>query len=921
MRKLFVYFIYGAALFAATAVAAQPGKGITADFAGVPFAAFVQKIEQTTTYRFYYDEKELDSFVVNLNVSNKSLRELLQQLFQNTIFRFAIDSNNSVFITQQYPLQTSLPADFFDRKKRGPDTLAVQPVFAEGDKRKTKLNAPVENKLFEIGTRTNTSGTATIAGYLRDSKTGEPVIGAAVYIDTPAIGAVTDQYGYYSLTLPKGRQALHVSGAGINEKAYRLLVNGDGPFSMALQEDVPTLKTVVVASERRSNIRSLQMGTDRITIKNIKQVPVVFGEPDILRVVLTLPGVTSTGEGSTGFNVRGGSTDQNLILFSDATIYNPAHLFGFFSAFNPDVVKNVELYKSSIPEKYGGRLSSVLDVTTREGNSKEWSGIGGIGLLTSKLMVEGPIKQDKTAVVLGGRTTYSNWLLRQVPNESYRNSRASFYDLDLHINHTLNSNNTFYLNGYRSEDRFKLASDTAYQYGNRNINGKWKHIYNNKFNSVVTSGWDDYRYSVTGNENGIKGYRLNFSIKQAHFRTDFNVTAGQKHALNFGLHSVYYSLQPGTYAPSGAQSLTVPDTLQREQGLESALYLGDRFAISPKLSLSAGLRYSLFQYLGPQSIYSYAPGVPRQATTAKDSVQYAKGRVIQNYHGPEYRLALRYALSDSTSVKASFNTLRQYIHMLSNTSAISPTDIWKLSDPHIEPQTGWQAAVGYYRNFRSNTIEGSVELYYKKMQHYLDYKSGAALLLNHHIETAVINTRGKAYGAEFLLKKGSGKINGWISYTYSRTWLQQDDSLAGETINRGAYYPTNYDKPHNLNGIGNYRFSHRFSTSLNVIYNTGRPITLPLAVFNLGGAPRLFYSERNQYRIPDYFRVDLSVNIEGNHRIKKLTHNSWSFGLYNVTGRQNAYSIFFLQQAGVIKGYKLSIFGTAIPYITYNFRF
>jgi len=688
-----------------------------------------------------------------------------------------------------------------------------------------------------------------------------------------------------------------------------------------LQEDVPSLKAVVVTSERHSNIRSLQMGVNQITIKNIRQVPVVFGEPDVLRVVLTLPGVTTPGEGSTGFNVRGGSADQNLILFSDATIYNPAHLFGFFSAFNPDVVKNVELYKSSIPQKYGGRLSSVLDVTAREGNSKKWSGSGGIGLLTSKLMLEGPIIKDKTEVVVGGRTTYSNWLLRQVPNESYKHSRASFYDVDLNITHSFNSKNTLYLMGYLSDDRFKLASDTLYQYGNQNANIKWKHLYNNKLNSVMTAGWDQYHYSITGDEANIKGYQLQFAIKQAHFRTDFNLMAGQKHMLNFGLQSIYYKLQPGSYTPAGSKSLVVADTLQHEQALESALYVGDQYSVAPKFSINAGLRYSLFNYLGPQQVYQYAPGVPKQPTNARDSTTFSKGHIIKTYQGPEYRLALRYAISDSASIKASFNTLRQYIHMLSNTTVISPTDIWKLSDPNIQPQTGWQAALGYYRNFKSNTIETSVEIYYKRMQHYLDYKSGAALLMNHRLETAVINTQGKAYGAELLIKKTAGRINGWLSYTYSRTWLQQHDSTAGETINGGKYYPANYDKPHSLNFIGNYQFSHRYSASLNVVYSTGRPITLPLAVFDLGGAPRLYYSERNQYRIPDYFRMDFSVNLEGNHKVHKFTHNSWSFGVYNFTARQNAYSIYFLQDNGVIKGYKLSIFGTAIPYITYNFRF
>ena len=443
MRKTGWYFVFGVALLMATSAAAQPGKRFTGSFQDLHFNAFVQQVEQTSAYHFYYDEKALDSVTVNLNATNTTLPELLQQLFQNTIYRFAIDSTNRVFITQQVSLQANLLPDFFDRTKRSSDTVNQQLPLVQTGNGKLQLNAPAANKTFEIGTRSTMAGNATIAGYVRDSKSGEPIIGAAVYIDTPAVGTVTDQYGYYSLTVPKGRYRLHTSGPGMKESGYQIVVYGDGPFHMALQEDVPSLKNVVVTSERRSNIRSLQMGVDRITIKNLKQVPVVFGEPDVLRVVLTLPGVTSAGEASTGFNVRGGSADQNLILYSDATIYNPAHLFGFFSAFNPDMVKNVELYKSSIPEKYGGRLSSVLDVTAREGNSKKWSVSGGIGLLTSKLMVEGPIKKDKTAIVVGGRTTYSNWLLHQVPNKSYQQSRASFYDLDVHLNHTFNSKNTF----------------------------------------------------------------------------------------------------------------------------------------------------------------------------------------------------------------------------------------------------------------------------------------------------------------------------------------------------------------------------------------------------------------------------------------------------------------------------------------------
>jgi outer membrane receptor protein involved in Fe transport len=412
-----------------------------------------------------------------------------------------------------------------------------------------------------------------------------------------------------------------------------------------------------------------------------------------------------------------------------------------------------------------------------------------------------------------------------------------------------------------------------------------------------------------------------FDINQSYFRADFNYSPNARHTISYGLNTVYYKLHPGSYNGADTGSLVAQNVLPAEQALESAVYLGDQWSITPKLSLSAGLRYSIYNYLGPRDVYNYAPGLPREVKTILDTLHYNAGRVIKTYTAPEIRVALRYAFSDSLSVKLSFNTLQQYIHMLSNTVAVSPTDIWKLSDPNIKPQQGGQLALGVYKNFLSNTIETSVEVYYKQMTHFLDYKSGATLLLNHHIETEVVNTRGKAYGVELLIRKTTGKINGWLSYTYSRTFLQLDDPIAGQSINHGEYYPASFDKPHNVNAIGNYRFSHRYSLSVNVLYSTGRPITLPVAVFTLGGSRSLLYSERNQYRIPDYFRADVSFTMEGNHKLTRKTHNSWSFGVYNVTARQNAYSVYFTQEAGKIKAYQLSIFGTLIPFVTYNIKF
>jgi hypothetical protein len=380
-------------------------------------------------------------------------------------------------------------------------------------------------------------------------------------------------------------------------------------------------------------------------------------------------------------------------------------------------------------------------------------------------------------------------------------------------------------------------------------------------------------------------------------------------------------LHPGSYQPNSEQSLVTPDVVPNEQAFESAAYFSDRYTVSTKLSLNGGIRYSVFNYLGPQSVNSYAPGSPKDESTITETKNYGAGKIINTYHGPEYRFSARYAFSLSFSVKAGFNSQRQYIHMLSNTTAIAPTDIWKLSDPNIKPQQGNQVSIGFYKNLKSNTVETSVELYYKKIRDYLDYKPGAKLILNHHVETDVINTRGKAYGAELMIKKTSGKLNGWIGYTYSRILLQMDDSTISTPVNGGRWYPANYDKPHDVTVVGNFKVNHRFSLSMNVTYSTGRPITLPIGRFYYAGSQRVLYADRNSYRIPDYFRTDFAMNIDGNYKVKQKTHNSWTIGVYNLTGRRNAYSVYYLSENGLVKGYKLSIFGSAIPFVNFNIRF
>lgn len=927
MKKFYFLGFCFLILFKLSYAQQNAAASISVNFQQANIGQFVTELEAKTGYRFYYDPIQFDSLKVTLQVNNKPIETVLSLAFKNTNFHYAITAQQQVFLTRGREIQTRLSAGFFGNKQEATNptvnTVVNAPVADFTDEKEKKVpEATTENKLYEIGIKTNTiqPGKATLSGYVRDGKSGESVVGASIYVTNTKTGVATDQFGYFTITLPKGRQILSIRGIGMRDTRRQIVLYSDGKLIIEMQEQITSLKEVKISAEKVANVRNVQLGVNRLDIKSIKQVPTVFGEADVLRVVLTLPGVQSVGEATTGFNVRGGSADQNLILMNDATIYNPSHFFGFFSSFNPDIVKEIELYKSSIPEKFGGRLSSVLDVTNREGNKKKFTGSAGIGLITSRLNVEGPIIKDKTSFSFGGRATYSDWLLRLLP-EAYKHSSASFYDFNLDISHQIDDKNNIYLTGYLSKDKFKLNSDTAYSYSNKNANIKWKHNFNDKLFSVITAGLDHYQYEIASFDNPVNAYKLNFDINQTNFKTDFTYYLNRKNTIDFGVSSIYYKLHPGNLQPNNLQSLVVPDIVPTQQALESGAYVGDKYDITDDLSLSAGVRYSLYNYLGPQTVYNYAPNLPKTSSNLLDSTTYAKNKVIKTYSGPEFRLSARYNLGDNTSIKGGYNTLRQYIHLLSNTTAIAPTDVWQLSDPNIKPQYGDQVSLGIYRNLKSNTIETSVEVYYKRLRDYLDYRSGANLVLNHHIENDVLGTEGKAYGIEFLIKKATGKANGWISYTYSRTFLKQNDPNAGELINGGAYYPANFDKPHDFNFIGNYRVSHRFSVSLNVTYSTGRPITLPIAKYEYGGSERVYYSDRNAYRIPDYFRSDFSVNIDGNHKVHQLTHNSFTIGVYNLTGRQNAYSTYFTQQSGVISGFKLSIFAKPIPFINYNIRF
>ncbi|MDD4515268.1 TonB-dependent receptor [Massilibacteroides sp.] len=895
---------------------------ISLSFQGRPAAELFTKLEALTGCRIFCEQEVADSLFVSLRGNYDSADEVLQEALTGSEWRLSSVNSSVFFITKGQAFITSLPDNYFQSGGTKDSTdYKTQASSLFGMKKEIKATS--ENRVYEIGDPAvqTIPQKVKLSGIMTDFKTGEPIAGVAVYIKEPMVGVTTDAFGFYSIELPSGRQELEIKGIGMKDTRRQVLLYGDGKLDIELEEQIYALREVTISSEKIARVRGLNLGVEQLKAKDIKNIPMAFGELDILKVVTALPGVKSVGEVSGGFNVRGGATDQNLILFNDGTIYNPTHLFGIFSAINGDVIKDMELYKSSIPVKYGGRLSSVLDINGKEGNKKEFKGSASLGLLTSRVMLEGPLFSEKTSFVVAGRTTYSDWILKKLPEKSgYSNGSAGFYDLNLSVTHTADQYNSFYLNGYFSQDRFKFDEAERYGYRNANASLKWRYLFSQRLTSMFTAGYDHYSYTTRATDNPMEAYTLDFGINQFFGKADFTNYLTDEHTLEFGLNTLFYDLTPGKYLPHGDESLVVPDIIQKERAAETAIYFGDRWEVNPKLSLQAGLRYVMFNAIGPKDYFLYRKGEPIDESTRIDSASAGKS-IYKTYHGPEIRLSARYAFSNEFSAKLGFNTLRQHIHKLSNTTVMSPTDTWKLSDANIRPQTGMQIAGGLYRNFDGNAIETSIEAYYKTMNDYLDYKSGARLTMNHHIETDVIRAKGRAYGVELMVKKTQGKLNGWLSYTYSRTQLRQKDGLKEERVNRGEWYAADFDKPHDIKLVANYKFTHRFSFSLNCDYSTGRPITLPVSKYQYAGGEFLFYTDRNSMRIPDYFRMDASFNIEPSHHLTLLTHSSVSIGVYNLTGRKNAYSVYYTSDNGKVKGYKLAIFGMPIPYISYNIKF
>ena len=706
-----------------------------------------------------------------------------------------------------------------------------------------------------------------------------------------------------------------------SEKTKVYVVPGMKKARASIADD-QELDEIVVVGGRPSSVDNVIMGSEKFKPQLLKNIPSAFGESDIMKIVLSLPGVTTVGEASSGYNVRGGATDQNLILFNGGTVFNPSHLFGLFASFNSDAVEDVELFKSSIPVEYGGRISSVLKVISKEANMQKLTGSASIGVLTSKANLEIPIVKEKVSLLLNGRTTYSDWILKQLPEKSgYRNGTANFYDLGGVLTWKLNSLNRLKINGYWSHDKFSFSSDDNYGYQNSNISAEWRSMLNEKITATLSAGLDHYDYFNEDKSVPSSAARLSFGINQLWGKLNIRQRLTEKEVISYGISMQHYNVQAGKYEPVGDASYIKTDQLQHEKALESAAYISYERPLTEKLTVSAGLRYSMFNALGPRDVNYYEDDqLPSEETLLE--TRHESG-IIKTYHAPEIRLSALYAIKENVSLKVGFNTMHQYIHKVSNTSIVSPTDTWKLSDLNIKPQKGWQAAAGIYHETRDKNYEFSAEVYYKHIDDYLNYRNSAVLLMNPHLETDVISTKGKSYGVELQVKKPFGKVNGWVSYTFSRSLLRQDDKGVKKPLNDGDWYPSEYDRPHEVKAVLNLKFTERYSFSSNFNYATGRPTTLPTGKYYNSYYQKFmpYYSDRNTYRIPDYMRLDLAFNIEPTHKLTSFLHTSFSIGVYNALARRNAYNVYYVNEGNTIKGYRLSVFGTAIPYVSLNIQF
>lgn len=749
----------------------------------------------------------------------------------------------------------------------------------------------------------------SINGTVSDAKTGETLIGASVkLVGNTTSSAVTNSYGFYSISASKGDYEISISFIGYKTIKQSISVNNDNRFNFSLEEDNQLNEVVISGIKRNENVSSPQMGLQKINVKEINNVPVLLGERDVLKTLQLLPGIKSAGEGNSGFYVRGGSTDQNLILLDEAPVYNASHLLGFFSTFNSDAIKDVSVYKGGMPAQYGGRLASVLDIKMVDGNRKTYTAEGGIGLISSRLKVEGPIVKDKGSFMVSARRTYMDAFLKLSSDSSINSNTLFFYDLNAKANYQLDEKNTLYLSGYFGRDKLGLSDTFGFHWGNATVTLRWNHLYSNRLFSNTSLIYSNYNY-VIQNFMEENNFEVNSAIKDFNLKQDFEYSLNNNHNLKFGVNAIHHTIAPGKLTATESSSVN-QTTYEDRKGLELATYVSDDWTVSERMNLVYGLRLSSFSLMGPGNIKSYDANGNTIGITP-----YKSGEFVKSYFNLEPRVSASYQLSSSSSLKSAYTRNIQNVHLMSNSTSTSPTDLYIMNSNNVKPEIADQIAAGYFRNFNNDNYEFSAEIYYKWMQNQIEYRSGADLRGNGNVEADLLYGDGRAYGLELFFKKRFGKFNGWIGYTWSRTQRQFD------AINDGKWFYAKQDRTHDLSLVGIYKASQRWTFSSVFVYNTGNAVTFPSGKYQINGRTAFYYTEKNGYRTPAYHRLDCSATLEG--KPGKKVQSSWSFGIYNLYNRKNAFSIDFKDDpddSSRTQVVQTTLFGI-IPAVTWNFKF
>ena len=789
----------------------------------------------------------------------------------------------------------------------------------------SSLFAQEENDVLKFGRffAKKAGGKVVLKGTVTNPSTGATMVGAEILVEELDLGTTTNDNGSYALIIPIGKYTVKCQYIGHEPALQKIEIYDDGVLDFGLNATSYSLREVVVESTiDDKNVRSAASGIAELKVKEIRALPTFLGEVDVVRSLLLLPGVSTVGEGAAGFNVRGGRIDQNLVQLNGASLFNTSHVLGFFSAFNPDIVDKFTLYKGSVPAQYGGRASSYLDVFAKSGDFERFQVKGGVGLISSRLTAEGPISKDKTSFLVGARTSYSDWMLQLVKQQDIRQSAASFYDANAIITHKLNNNHQLTLSYYGSSDLFRYAREFGYEYGTQLGSLKWNGILGSNFSTSGFVAIGDYE-SRSFLPDGVESFNLDNGIRYYQYKQDFFFAPGS-HLIHFGVEANLHEMKPDELTPRSDDSAVLSKSVEKDRGRDVAIYFNDEYRFSQKLSLTLGLRYSLYQQLGPEKVFVYDQEQPRSGLNIIDVEEFGKGKVVETYGGLEPRASLRLEAGEDGALKLSYGRIRQYLHLVTNTTAPTPVDIWQVSTPYIRPQIADNFSLGYFRNFNRNVWETSLEFYYKEIDNLIDFQDFPVLLLNDHIETDLVSGKGRAYGAELYIRRKAGRWTGWLSYTYSRSEIRIRDENLLRPINGGDWYPTNYDSPHNLTFVTKRQLGKRSYFSVNLTYRTGRPISGLVSNYEQNNSPIPHFSERNQYRIPDYYRLDVSLLIAGKKKPNRRFDSSFSVSVYNLLSRRNAFSVFYRRpEEGILipVAYQLAVLGSAFPAVAYNFNF